>query len=176
MTDRAVEPHDTVVCLYDRYGPSLYRYALMLLTDHAAAEDAVHEVFISVLRSGAAARFEADERYLRRAIRNECFSMLKQRAKRRQIQGEPDAMLERIASAHSTPDERLGLERGIQLLTPEQRETVHLHVFDGLTFKEIAEISGASLNTVAARYRYALAKLRNLLEGVRSGHARQTRR
>jgi RNA polymerase sigma factor (sigma-70 family) len=85
-------------------------------------------------------------------------------------------MLERIASAHSTPDERLGLERGIQLLTPEQRETVHLHVFDGLTFKEIAEISGASLNTVAARYRYALAKLRNLLEGVRSGHARQTRR
>lgn len=85
-------------------------------------------------------------------------------------------MLERIASTHSTPDEQLGLERGIQLLTPEQRETVHLHVFDGLTFKEIAESSGASLNTVAARYRYALAKLRYTLEGVRSGPARQSRR
>jgi RNA polymerase sigma factor (sigma-70 family) len=133
-------------------------------------------LFTSVLRSGATARLEADERYLRRAIRNECFSMLKRRAKRRQIQGEPDAMLERIAAADSKPDERLALERGIRLLTPEQRETVHLHVFDGLTFKEIAESSGASLNTVAARYRYALAKLRHTIEGVRSGHARQSRR
>jgi RNA polymerase sigma-70 factor (ECF subfamily) len=176
MSERAVEPHDTVVCLYDRYGSSLYRYALMLLTDHAAAEDAVHEVFTSVLRSGAVARLESDERYLRRAIRNECFSMLKQRSQRRQIQGEPDAMLERIASADSHPDERLALERGIRLLTPEQRETVHLHAFAGLTFKEIADTSGASLNTVAARYRYALAKLRNMLEGVRSDHARQSRR
>ena len=176
MTERAVEPHDIVVSLYDRYGGSLDRYALMLLTDHAAAEDAVHEVFTSILRSGVTPRLEADERYLRRAIRNECFSMLKQRAKRRQMQGDPDAILERIASADSRPDERLGLERGIRLLTPEQRETVHLHVFEGLTFNEIAAISGASLNTVAARYRYALAKLRNLLEGVRSGYARQTRR
>ena len=90
MTERAVEPYDTVVCLYDRYGPSLYRYALMLLTDQAAAEDAVHEVFTAMLRSGASARLAFDERYLRRAIRNECFSMLRQRAKRRQIQAEPD--------------------------------------------------------------------------------------
>jgi RNA polymerase sigma factor (sigma-70 family) len=104
------------------------------------------------------------------------FSMLKQRAKCRQIRGEPDAILERIASADSKPDERLTLERSIRLLTPEQRETVHLHVFDGLTFKEIAETSGVALNTVAARYRYALAKLRNILKGVRSGHARQSRR
>jgi DNA-directed RNA polymerase specialized sigma24 family protein len=103
--------------------------------------------------SGANGRLEANERYLRRAIRNECFSMLKQRAKRRQIHVGSDAVLERIASTDSEPDERLALERGIRLLTPEQRETVHLHVFDGLTFKEIAETSGASLNTVAARYR-----------------------
>jgi DNA-directed RNA polymerase specialized sigma24 family protein len=107
---------------------------------------------------------------------NECFSMLKQRAKRRQIHVGSDAVLERIASTDSEPDERLALERGIRLLTPEQRETVHLHVFDGLTFKEIAESSGASLNTVAARYRYALAKLRYTLEVVRSGPARQSRR
>jgi RNA polymerase sigma-70 factor (ECF subfamily) len=176
MTDRAVAPNETVVGLYDRYGPSLYRYALMLLTDQAAAEDAVHEVFTSVLRSGASARVEADERYLRRAIRNECFSMLRQRAKHRWIQVEPGALLERVASADSKPDERLALEHGIRLLTPEQREIVHLHVFDGLTFREIADASGTSPNTVAGRYRYALAKLRVLLEGGRTGYARQSGR
>ena len=173
MSERSDEPHERVVGLYDRYGPSLYRYALMLLADPAAAEDAVQQVFTSVLRSGASARLEADEPYLRRAIRNECYSMLRRRRIRDPIQVEPDALLEQIASADSNPDERLALERGIRLLTPEQREVVHLHVFDGLTFREIAEASGASINTVAARYRYALAKLRVLLDGVSPDHAQQ---
>ena len=173
MSERSVEPHEPVVCLYDRYGPSLYRFALMLLADPAAAEDAVQQVFTSVLRADACARLEADEPYLRRAIRNECFSMLRRRAIRDPIHVEPGALLEQIASVDSKPEERLALERGIRLLTPEQREVVHLHVFEGLTFREIAAASGASINTVAGRYRYALAKLRVLLVGVRPDHARQ---
>jgi RNA polymerase sigma-70 factor (ECF subfamily) len=176
MTERPVEPNEieTVVCLYDRHGPAMYRYALVLLTDRAAAEDAVHEVFASLLRSGAIARLEADERYLRRAIRNECFSML--RAKRRWGQVEPGGLLERLPSADSKPDERLALEGGIRLLTRAQRETVHLHAFEGLTFREIAEASGTSADTVAGRYRYALAKLRAVLDGGRTDDDRQTKR
>ena len=154
MSGRTDEPRERDLYLYDRYRPSLYRYALMLLADAAAAEDAVQQVFTSVLRSGASARLEADQPYLRRAIRNECYSMLRRRRIRDPIQVEPDALLEQIASADSKPDERLALKRGIRLLTPGQREVVHLHVFDGLTFREIAEASGASINTVAARYRY----------------------
>ena len=172
MTERSVQPHERVLGLYDRYGASLYRYGLMLLADPAAAEDAVQQVFTSVLRSGASERLTADERYLRRAIRNECYSMLRQR-RIRPIQLEPQALLEQVASADSSPDERMAVERGIRSLTSEQREVVHLHVFDGLTFREIAEASGASINTVAARYRYALAKLRVLLDGVRPDHAQQ---
>ena len=91
--------------------------------------------------------------------------MLRQRAQRRRIQVEQGALLELLASGDSRPDERLALERGLRLLTPEQRETVHLHVFDGLTFRKIAEASGTSLNSVAGRYRYAVGKLRVLLEG-----------
>ena len=171
MSERSVEPQESVGCLYDRYGSSLYRYALMLLADSAAAEDAVQQVFTSVLRSGASARIQADGSYLRRAARNECFSMLRRRAMR-PIEGQPGALLEPIAPVDAEPDERLALERGIRSLTPEQREVVHLHVFDGLTFREIAEASGESINTVAARYRYALAKLRVLLGNVRRDHAR----
>jgi DNA-directed RNA polymerase specialized sigma24 family protein len=100
MTERSVEPHERVLCLYDRYGASLYRYALMLLAEPAGAEDAVQQVFTSVLRSGVSARLEADEHYLRRAIRNECYSMLRRR-RIRPIQVEPQALLERIASAEA---------------------------------------------------------------------------
>jgi len=173
MSERLVEPYGRIACLYDRYGSSLYRYAVMLLADPAAAEDAVQQVFTSVLRSYADARLEAEEPYLRRAIRNECYSMLRRRRPWDRMPAEPDALLEQIAAADAKPDERVALERGIRLLTPEQREVVHLHVFDGLTFREIAEASGASINTVAARYRYALAKLRVQLTGVRPDDAQR---
>jgi DNA-directed RNA polymerase specialized sigma24 family protein len=65
--------------LYDYYGASLYRYALMLLADRAAAEDAVHQVFASLVallaRDGTV--LDNAEHYLRRAVRNECYSVLR---------------------------------------------------------------------------------------------------
>jgi RNA polymerase sigma-70 factor (ECF subfamily) len=44
-----------------------------------------------------------------------------------------------------------------------QREVVLMKVYGGLTFVEIAGAMGTSLNTAAARYRYAIGKLRKLL-------------
>jgi RNA polymerase sigma-70 factor (ECF subfamily) len=41
---------------------------------------------------------------------------------------------------------------------------VYLKVYEGLTFHEIGERCGISLNTAASRYRYALDALRRLLE------------
>ena len=63
------------------------------------------------------------------------------------------------------PD-RLALDAAIRALPPEQREVIHLHVFEGLTFKEVALATGEPANTVASRYRYALEKLRLSLLGL----------
>lgn len=49
-------------------------------------------------------------------------------------------------------------------LSDEQREVVTLHLWGGLTFAQIAEMTGVSINTVAGRYRYALAALQRRLE------------
>ena len=48
-------------------------------------------------------------------------------------------------------------------LSPGQREVVELKMYAGLTFAEIAEVTGAPLGTVATRYRAAAARLRQLL-------------
>jgi RNA polymerase sigma-70 factor, ECF subfamily len=65
-----------------------------------------------------------------------------------------------VAGAGGSPDEQIALEQAIAHLPPEQREAVHLHAFEGLTFQEIADLTRESMNTVASRYRYALDKLR----------------
>ena len=146
--------------LYDAHGASLYRYALMLLFDHAAAEDAVQQVFAAVLRGSGA--LDNELHYLRRAVRNECYSTLRKRRDAPRVAG---SVLEPAAHAQVSPDERLALERALASLPPDQREVVHLHVYEGMTFKEIGDSLDESMNTVASRYRYALARMRSVLGG-----------
>ncbi len=56
------------------------------------------------------------------------------------------------------------LRQAFARLPTEQREVLVLKVFEEMTFKEIAETVGASINTVTSRYRYGIAKLRQTLK------------
>ena len=150
--------------LYDEFGASLFRYALMILADREAAEDAVHHVFVSLMRHGGAAP-DNPEHYLRRAVRNACYSALRERsAALRRTETGSDALLETMAGTAGVNEEiRLTMEAAIRELPPEQREVLHLHSFEGRTFREVAEMTSAPLNTVASRYRYAIDRLRLML-------------
>jgi RNA polymerase sigma-70 factor (ECF subfamily) len=146
--------------LYDAHGAALYRYALMVLADAGAAEDVVQQVFTSLLRSPANIEDGFELHYLRRAVRNECYSTLR-RSGRLRPSGRP--MLEPVTGEEHI-EERLALERAIRMLAPGQREVLHLHVFEGMTFREVAEAAGESINTIASRYRYAIQRLREMLD------------
>ena len=144
--------------LYDAHGAAMYRYALMLLRRRAAAEDAVQQVFTSVLRQSGAIDNEAH--YLRRAVRNECFSAMR---RDRHLVASDEPTLELAAPGEIDVAERMALETALASLPPEQREVVHLHIFEGMTFEETARVVDQPMNTVASRYRYALAKMRTHL-------------
>jgi RNA polymerase sigma-70 factor (ECF subfamily) len=95
-------------------------------------------------------------------VRNECYSTL--RTRRREIVVTVDArLLETVEASDDRPAERLAIEQALRELPPEQREVIHLKVFEGLTFQEIADATGESINTAASRYRYATGKLRAIL-------------
>ena len=158
MRSGARERAELVGRLYDEHGVSLFRYALMLLADHSGAEDAVQQVFAAVMRQSGTVENAAH--YLRRAVRNECYSALRRRLTHPTL---AQPLLEPIAPEPVSADERIALERAIVALPPEQREVVHLHVFEGMTFQEAADVAGESINTMSSRYRYALEKLRNIL-------------
>ena len=157
---------DRLAALYDRFAPSLFRYAAMILADRSAAADAVQQVFLKLARAGARGpdvnAAESGGRYLRRAVRNECYSFL--RSRRREAVVAVDAkLLELVEGVDERPAERLALEQALRELPPEQREVIHLKVWEGMTFQEIADMAGESINTTASRYRYAIDKLRAIL-------------
>ena len=148
--------------LYDRHAAGLYRYAVMILADREAAADAVQQVFTRLVDRRDRPEIEIEASYLRRAIRNECFSMLRDR-RRRVPAGDSHNILEALSAPDDVPEERLSIQAVLLALPAAQREVVHLKVFEGLTFQEIAELTGESIHTIASRYRYALDKMRALL-------------
>jgi len=153
-----VPRHSWIAGAYDEHGAALYRHALMIVGDRAMAEDVLHQVFVRLLRRGASAEaVHATRAYLRQAVRNECFSWLRrpQPVRREAHDGLP--LLE--PSGPAVQDDRVVLEQALDSLPPEQREVVHLKVYEGFTFAEIADLTGVSINTASSRYRYALDRL-----------------
>ena len=145
-----------VARVYAESGARLYRHALMILADSRDAEDVLQQVFTAVLTMRRLPPIDEAASYFRTAVRNAAYSLLR---RRRTARAAADLMLEPAAPGCSLP-EQMALERALGTLPVEQREVVHLHVYEGLTFQEVAASTGESINTVAARYRYALEKLR----------------
>jgi RNA polymerase sigma-70 factor (ECF subfamily) len=52
----------------------------------------------------------------------------------------------------------------IQFLPPEQREVLEMRIFQGISFKDISELTGVSINTALGRMRYALINLRKIIK------------
>ena len=155
----------TVESLYNRWGPDLYRYALMILADPGGAEDAMHQVFAKLVRMKQLPAAGSWEKYLRTAVRNECFRLLPTRPAAGLDAVQP--FLETRDAAPMDDDERAMVEKALRRLTPDQREVVHLKIYEGRTFQDIADFLDIPLNTAASRYRYALDRLRKELASLK---------
>ena len=150
--------------LYDALGSTLYSPALWLVGDVADAEDAVQAAFLSVTSLGArlpAIRHPAA--YLHRVVRREALR-LRGRERARPTVPLDGLVFEPLAAADAmSPGERVDIERRVAELSLRQREVLYLHVYGGLTFREVGEVQGVSTHTAASRYKLAIAHLRKEL-------------
>lgn len=147
---------------YDAFGARLFRHAVMITARRDLAEDAVQEAFARLLARGVPRDIASAEGFLRTVVRNEAYRLLA--ARRPALTSD---LLEPIATSPGDElvleEERQQLEQAIRRLTPEQRELVHLKVYEGLSFAQIGELLQIPLNTAASRYRYALNGLKEML-------------
>ena len=148
--------HEAVGRLYEELGPALLAYARSIVHDPAEAEDAIQQVFMKLM-DGAWPR--EPRPYLFRAVRNTCLN--RRRALGRLVAATDPSPA--FVAPDGLADAARDLEAALRELPAEQREVVVLRVWGEMTLEEAAAVVGAPANTVASRYRYALAKLRQRL-------------
>ena len=159
---------DVLRRIYAKYKGDLMTLATALLYDRDSAEDVVHDVFVTFIRSCGKQRLTKSLKgYLVTCIANEV------RNKNKAGQRHQSTSLEQVAPIASDSDRpdvsAMFGERSQHLawallqLPCRQREVLLLHLHSGMKFKAIAKLEGESINTIQGRYRYGLNKLRSLL-------------
>ena len=153
--------------LYDEHAQALFAFLLNFTRHEADTRDLLQELFVKLAKRPELLDGVRDERaFLLRLAHNLAIDLIRRRGTREkryeQLAGDTIAVL----VPADEPDEgafRKALSTALGELPPDQRAVVHLKLWEGLTFEQIAELLGIPLNTAASRYRYGLDKLRERL-------------
>jgi len=153
--------------LYDHHAQALFAFLLNLTRNEEDTKDLLQEVFIKLARQPAALEGMREPRaYLLRLAHNSAIDFFRRRAAREKYHEQFGADCPEIFESSADADElafRQALSWALRDIPIEQRAVVHLKLWDGLTFENIAQILNISINTAGSRYRYALDKLRERL-------------
>lgn len=156
--------------IYDQYAECLFRYALALAGSAEDAEDAVQEVFARIAREVKRLRkIENLRAYLYTSTRNAAFSILRARKHRGELEESACVEWQETPGIDSSAIAASIVCEAFPKLPADQREVLVLKIFDNMTFREIAETIGVPLNTVTARYRYGIDRLRRALGEDKNG-------
>ena len=151
-----------MAALYDRYAKIVYSVSLRVLRDVGAAEDVLQEIFMQVWRNpGTFLETKGSlGGWLAVVARNRSIDTLRRRRPTDQVEEVSLASPLNLAE-EAERNSLMERARGAILHLPaEQRKTLEMAFFDGLTHTEIAEMTGDPLGTVKTRIRSALLTLR----------------
>ena len=162
--------------LIERHSRRVRDYIRMLVKDHDLAEDIFQETFIKVVRVVDQGRYVDSGKFLSWVLRiahNQVIDHFRATKQDRSL-SEHEAGYDVLGSLQlgdATVEDRMVAEQTgreiralIEELPDEQREVVKMRYYGNLSFREIAEETGVSINTALGRMRYALINLRRLIQ------------
>lgn len=176
LIDLYMEGHEFALeCLINRHQDKVFTSIMMFVKDTNLAEDIFQDTFIKVLhtlRSGAYKEEGKFAPWVMRISYNLCIDHFR-RLKRNPMIATSDGfdIFEVLKFADDNAEDRIirkethhKVRKLVESLPDEQKEVVILRHYGNLSFKEIADTTGVSINTALGRMRYALINLRKLIE------------
>jgi RNA polymerase sigma-70 factor (ECF subfamily) len=170
---------DALRRIYEKYIDDLLRVATSLLSDIQSAEDCLHDVFVDFAGNVNGSMIHSNlKSYLISCVANRARDQL--RSKARQSKCQPEQLSSRPAPTSPTKqlidaEESVRVLEALAELPYQQREVFVLRNQGQMRFREIAGLLGLSINSVQSRYRYAIEKLRAILEQENQNETRRNR-
>ncbi len=162
--------------LINRHKERVYTYILFIVKNEKLAEDIFQDTFIKVIKSLQKGKYNEQGIFVSWVIRiahNLTIDHFRKKSRMPTYSNDENPDIDIFNSqkfADATIEDELikdqiaaEIRQLVEILPQEQREVVLLRHFGNLSFKEIAEQTGVSINTALGRMRYALINLRKLV-------------
>lgn len=162
--------------LLTRHKRKVFSYIYMLVKDRATAEDIFQDVFIKVIQTLQAGKYNEEGKFLPWVMRishNLIIDHFRRNKKMPSVktQDEDFDIFKLIKTQEQSIEDKLIRDQNIFLvrdlikkLPKEQKEVLMLRHYADLSFNDIADQTGVSINTALGRMRYALINLRKMLD------------
>ena len=162
--------------LLDRYQKRVYGFIFSKLNDPNLAEDIFQETFIKVIKNLRMGKYKDEGRFLSWVIRIAHNLIMDHYRKYKRLPKykskiENFDVLNHLVEQSSTIEESMietqihaDLLVLIEELPDSQKKVLHMRLFQGMSFREIGDHTGVSINTALGRMRYAVINLRKMIE------------
>ncbi len=160
--------------LLERHKTKLYNYILSLVKDEDAADDIFQDTFVKAIMTIRQGRYDDRGKFpawLCRIARNLVIDSFRQEKAEGAVSTDDanyDVLNRRELSEGTIEDILIDIQieadvrRLVDELPESQRDVLQMRYYKDLSFKEIAELTGVSINTALGRMRYAILNLRRL--------------
>ena len=160
--------------LLNRHKDRLYSYIYFIVRSKEVAEDIFQETFVKAIIKLQEGRYLPDGKFgawITRIAHNLVIDQFRQERNENLVSNDESEvdLLNNVALAEGTIENKMVNEqvlRDVRALVDElpdcQREVVYMRYYQKLSFKDISDITGVSINTALGRMRYALLNMRRI--------------
>lgn len=161
--------------LIRRHQRAIFNVIYLLVRNRSLADDLFQETFIKIIQKLKDGNYNEEGKFLpwaARVARNLTIDHMRKMKRNVTItDSEGNDIFNYIQIAEESKEDMIikeqterGIKHLIKLLPEEQREVLIMRHWGNMSFKEIADATGVSINTALGRMRYAISNLRKMME------------
>ena len=167
--------HNALEQLIEKYQNRVFAYILMVVKDKDLAEDIFQDTFIKVVNTLRSGSYKEEGKFLQWVMRIAHNLIINHFRKEKRIpvmenNFDDFDIFDTLSLKDPSAEDKMVNEQIrkdvrnlIEYLPDEQKQVLKMRHYANMSFKDIAEQTGVSINTALGRMRYALINLRKLI-------------